>query len=69
MLEINGLLISILDKFGKKLKVTATEQQRLVFDKLVIDPGRREVTLNNEIVPLTALEFDLLHFLACHPDP
>jgi DNA-binding response OmpR family regulator len=47
--------------------VTATEQQRLVFDKLVIDPGRREVTLNNEIVPLTALEFDLLHFLACHP--
>jgi DNA-binding response OmpR family regulator len=25
------------------------------------------VTLNDEIVPLTALEFDLLHFLACHP--
>jgi DNA-binding response OmpR family regulator len=47
--------------------VTATEQQRLVFDKLVIDPSRREVTINNEIVPLTALEFDLLHFLACHP--
>jgi DNA-binding response OmpR family regulator len=47
--------------------VTATEQQRLVFDQLVIDPGRREVTLNNEVVPLTALEFDLLHFLACHP--
>lgn len=47
--------------------VTATEQQRLVFDKLVIDPGRREVTIDNEIVPLTALEFDLLHFLACHP--
>lgn len=47
--------------------VTATEQQRLVFDQLTIDPGRREVTLNDEIVPLTALEFDLLHFLACHP--
>jgi DNA-binding response OmpR family regulator len=47
--------------------VTATEQQRLVFDRLTIDPGRREVMLNDEIVPLTALEFDLLHFLACHP--
>jgi DNA-binding response OmpR family regulator len=51
----------------RRREVTATEQQRLVFDKLVIDPGRREVTLNEEVVPLTALEFDLLHFLACHP--
>jgi DNA-binding response OmpR family regulator len=51
----------------RKREVTATEQQRLVFNQLVIDPGRREVTLNDEIVPLTALEFDLLHFLACHP--
>jgi two-component system OmpR family response regulator len=33
----------------------------------VIDPVRREVTLNADIVPLTALEFDLLHFLASHP--
>jgi two-component system OmpR family response regulator len=47
--------------------VTATEQQRLVFDQLVIDPTRREVTINDKLVPLTALEFDLLHFLACHP--
>jgi DNA-binding response OmpR family regulator len=46
---------------------TPAEQQCLVFDKLVIDPVRREVTLNSDIVPLTALEFDLLHFLASHP--
>lgn len=46
---------------------TPAEQQCLIFDKLAIDPVRREVTLNNEIVPLTALEFDLLHFLASHP--
>jgi two-component system OmpR family response regulator len=46
---------------------TPAEQQCLVFDKLVIDPVRREVTLNADIVPLTALEFDLLHFLASHP--
>jgi len=47
--------------------VTTAEQQRLVFEKLMIDPVRREVTLNNQPVPLTALEFDLLHFLASHP--
>lgn len=46
---------------------TPAEQQCLVFDKLMIDPVRREVTLNADIVPLTALEFDLLHFLASHP--
>jgi two-component system, OmpR family, response regulator len=34
---------------------------------LVIDPVRREVKLGEEMVPLTALEFDLLHFLAGHP--
>ncbi|NES95502.1 MAG: winged helix-turn-helix transcriptional regulator, partial [Desertifilum sp. SIO1I2] len=33
----------------------------------VIDPVRREVNLDNKPVVLTALEFDLLHFLASHP--
>ncbi len=47
--------------------VTSAEQQCLIFDKLVIDPVRREVKLNAEMVLLTALEFDLLHFLASHP--
>ncbi|RZM77273.1 response regulator transcription factor [Leptolyngbya iicbica] len=47
--------------------VTTAEQQCLSFDSLEIDPVRREVTLAQEIVPLTALEFDLLHFLASHP--
>ncbi|MBE9190560.1 response regulator transcription factor [Gloeocapsopsis crepidinum LEGE 06123] len=47
--------------------VTAAEKQRLTFEKLVIDPERREVTLNNQLIPLTALEFDLLRFLASHP--
>ena len=43
--------------------VTTAQQQRLVFEKLVIDPQRREVTLNNQLIPLTALEFDLFRFL------
>ncbi|MTJ49751.1 response regulator transcription factor [Dolichospermum sp. UHCC 0259] len=47
--------------------VTNAEQQRLIFDKLTIDFIRREVMLNSEPVPLTALEFDLLYFLASHP--
>ncbi|WP_228021560.1 response regulator transcription factor [Vasconcelosia minhoensis] len=47
--------------------VTAAEQQCLTFDKLSIDPIRREVSLAEDPVPLTALEFDLLHFLASHP--
>lgn len=47
--------------------VTAAEQQCLTFNALAIDPVRREVTLEEEMVPLTALEFDLLHFLASHP--
>lgn len=47
--------------------VTAAEQQCLTFASLSIDPVRREVLLDNDIVPLTALEFDLLHFLASHP--
>ncbi|MBD1939123.1 response regulator transcription factor [Microcoleus sp. FACHB-68] len=48
--------------------VTTAEQQILTLGQMFIDPVRREVTLNNEMVPLTALEFDLLYFLASHPN-
>jgi len=47
--------------------VTTGEQQSLTFEKLVIDPVRREVKLAGDLVLLTALEFDLLYFLARHP--
>ncbi len=47
--------------------ITTTEQQCLTYDRLVIDPVRREVMLDNQPVVLTALEFDLLHFLASNP--
>ena len=47
--------------------VTTAEQQRLTFNRLMIDPVRREVTLDDNPISLTALEFDLLHFLASHP--
>jgi two-component system, OmpR family, response regulator len=47
--------------------VVPSPQQRIVFKNLIIDIERREVTVNNEIIYLTALEFDLLYFLANNP--
>lgn len=46
---------------------TALQEKPLLFGNLTIDPLRREVKLNNELVRLTALEFNLLHFLASNP--
>ncbi len=47
--------------------VVTGDKQSLTFEKLMIDPERREVKLNGALVPLTALEFDLLYFLAKNP--
>lgn len=47
--------------------VAAAEQQRMILGQLTIDPVRREVVMDGQDVLLTALEFDLLHFLASHP--
>ncbi len=51
----------------RKRIVEAAQQQCIEFERLVIDPVRRAVEFDGEAVPLTALEFDLLHFLASHP--
>ncbi|MGL4883645.1 MAG: response regulator transcription factor [Waterburya sp.] len=40
----------------------------IIFDNLQINFYRREVILNDRIISLTALEFDLLYFLANHPN-
>ena len=42
--------------------------ERIEVGDLVVDAGRREASRNGEVLRLTALEFDLLHFLAAHPD-
>jgi DNA-binding response OmpR family regulator len=42
-------------------------EERLAYDRLVIDSGTREVTRGDEQLRLTAREFDLLWFLASHP--
>jgi two-component system alkaline phosphatase synthesis response regulator PhoP len=41
--------------------------QQLVFKQLAINLEGREVILNNQPLALTALEFNILHFLASHP--
>jgi two-component system, OmpR family, alkaline phosphatase synthesis response regulator PhoP len=47
--------------------INPSPTQRLVFHNLAINPDSREVTLNDQPLPLTALEFNILHFLASHP--
>ncbi len=45
-----------------------TLNNSIILDNLKIDFYRREVILNGRIIPLTALEFDLLYFLANNPN-
>jgi len=52
----------------KRQRVTVPVQnQGLTFGPLSIDPDSRQVTLNKEPIALTALEFELLLFLANNP--
>jgi DNA-binding response OmpR family regulator len=64
-------LVELGARVGAVLKrqrsVTAAQQQTITIGDLEIDPARREVTLQQELVSLTALEFNLLHFLASNP--
>jgi DNA-binding response OmpR family regulator len=49
------------------LRRTAPAGRRLAFDELVIDPARREVTRDGQVVHTTRKEFELLHLLASNP--
>ncbi|MEO6861577.1 MAG: response regulator transcription factor [Microcoleus sp.] len=64
LVEIGARVAAILKR---KRIVTPAQQQSLTFGQLLIDPVRREVILSNQIVALTALEFDLLYCLASKP--
>ena len=39
---------------------------RIVFDRFALDLARREATLNDRIIKLTAWEFNILYFLASY---
>jgi DNA-binding response OmpR family regulator len=51
----------------RRAEPDAAADERLSYDGLVIDSGTRGVTRGNELLRLTAREFDLLWFLASHP--
>lgn len=46
---------------------TGQEEESLERGPLVIEPSRRNVTRDDKLIELTALEFDLLHTLARYP--
>ena len=50
-----------------KARGEVDRRERVAFEGVVIDPQRHEVKVDDEPVTLTATEFRLLHFLACHP--
>jgi two-component system, OmpR family, alkaline phosphatase synthesis response regulator PhoP len=43
------------------------QTQHLIFNQLAINPESRTVTFNDKPINFTTLEFDILHFFACHP--
>jgi DNA-binding response OmpR family regulator len=49
------------------LRRTSPADGRLAFDELEIDPARREVVRDGEVVHTTRKEFELLHLLASNP--
>jgi DNA-binding response OmpR family regulator len=51
----------------RRAELDVVADRPLSFDGLVIDPSSRDVTRHDEPLRLTAREFDLLWFLARHP--
>lgn len=50
-----------------KVPLDDDDQNRVVFDRLSIDPSRHEVVSDGKKLDLTATEFRLLYFLASNP--
>ncbi|MEG4056834.1 MULTISPECIES: response regulator transcription factor [unclassified Microcoleus] len=48
------------------IRMRPVTPSRIVFDQFAIDSARREATLHDRIIKLTALEFNILYFLASH---
>lgn len=72
--DLEELKLRVEALLRRKRVVTVPERQSLVFkglgfafEQLVIDPVGRKVSTDDQLLVLTALEFDLLHFLAGNP--
>ena len=67
-LQILRARIEALFRRGTATNYTSNPSNSIILDNLKINFYRREVILNNRSIPLTALEFDLLYFLANNPN-
>ena len=67
-LQILQAKVNALFKRGDSIKNSKFNNNSIILDNLKINFPRREVILNNQTIPLTALEFDLLYFLANNPN-
>ncbi|MEM6502924.1 MAG: response regulator transcription factor [Cyanobacteria bacterium P01_C01_bin.89] len=63
LIELGFRVGAILNR-RRSAPVKEPEQETLSYGGLVVDPERREILLNEDSVSLTALEFNLLYFLA-----
>lgn len=62
------LRVKAILKRSKHYTLDTPAHQRIVSGDLVVDLQRREVTVGNKPINLTTKEFDLLWFLANHPN-
>lgn len=63
--ELIARVQSQLRRFNE-LSVTQAESEALHFKGLTIDATAYTVTLNNQIVPFSVKEFEILHYMASH---
>jgi len=67
LMELVARVKALLRRSDAMAKPAASEQPRLEFPNLSIDPARRAVQCHGKAVELTAREFDLLYHFARHP--
>ncbi len=67
-LQILKARVKALFRRGNVINTPSSPNNSIILDNLKINFYRREVILNNRSIPLTALEFDLLYFLANNPN-
>ncbi len=64
--ELVSRVRAVMRRLGREQDGAGNERS-LSFEGLTIDPRGRVVTVRGKTVEMTAREFDMLHFMACHP--
>jgi len=66
--EPRELVVRIIRIIKRAQFQNISKQNSIQFNNLTIDADKREVLLNNTIVNLTAMEFDVLYLMASNPN-